>query len=845
MKAEFKPIPVLNRRIFKKNKGRNIVAVLAILMTAMMFTTLFTLVQSMNKNLVQMAFYQNGYDAQVSFKSITEEQAAQIAGHHDVKEVGTSIVLGLAENEELLGRQVELRWADESYAKHSFALPTTGRMPEQENEIALDTLTLDRLGIPHEIGESVTIRWRTDLKSDAYTDSTFTLCGFWKANESNYAGMAWVARSFADRMTNNEPADEGQILGITMAQVSLYSDRRIEAQMDSILADCGLSDLEYGVNLAYSDEMNTQMFQEGLSMYLGMVLVFAAGYLIIYNIFQMSVAADVRFYGMLKTLGTTRRQIRRLIYGQANRLCLIGIPAGLLLGWLLGMKLVPVFLGILEGNHTVSASPVIFIGSAVFAYLTVLISCLRPARLAGKISPIEALRMSDASSGSSKKRRKRESASLLSMAAANLGRNKKRTVLVICSLTLGLVLLSCFYAKNACFDMEKYLEELTIADFELADGTDEDTNGYQPQNTTLGERLEERVESLAGLERTGRLYTHQTDWRMDDQTIQNLDSFYADRMEEWASYDPYGAEQMQTAIQTGDAAAVLYGVDGIALEKAVQEQYLLDGTFDAEAFATGEYVIAVGPEMDKEQAADGIPAPSVGSTVELDGVSYKVMAVASVLAPVDKGSLEAGSEEKMNMHFLIPAETLLEKYPDTHLRRLYVDVDDAHLGEAQKLMDTLQEENAGLIVESRETMKAQYERETSSSAVMGNAVSVVIALVGILNFVNSMVTAIVSRKKEFAVIQSVGMTRKQLCRMLVFEGLAYALITLAVSYVLSAAAIGTVIRSMTAGGFSTFHFTLFPLLVCTPILIVFAVVIPYLCFRNLEKQSIVERLRME
>ena len=104
----------------------------------------------------------------------------------------------------------------------------------------------------------------------------------------------------------------------------------------------------------------------------------------------MSVAADVRFYGMLKMLGTTRRQIRRLIYGQANRLCLIGIPAGLLLGWLLGKKLVPIFLGILEGNHTVSASSVIFIGSAVFAYLTVLISCLRPARLAGKVSPMEA-----------------------------------------------------------------------------------------------------------------------------------------------------------------------------------------------------------------------------------------------------------------------------------------------------------------------------------------------------------------------------------------------------------------------------------------------------------------------
>ena len=106
--------------------------------------------------------------------------------------------------------------------------------------------------------------------------------------------------------------------------------------------------------------------------------------------------------------------------------------------------------------------------------------------------------------------------------------------------------------------------------------------------------------------------------------------------------------------------------------------------------------------------------------------------------------------------------------------------------------------DTGLPVTSRKTMTVQYEAETRASAVMGNTISVIIALVGVLNFINSMVTAIVSRKKEFAMIQSVGMTKRQLRKMLIFEGLDYAVITLIVSYIASALAVGIGVRAMTA-----------------------------------------------
>ena len=852
MKTVFKPIQTLNQRTFKKNKGRNLVAVIAILMTTIMFTTLFTLAQSMSKNMVEMTFRQTGYDGQASFKNITAEQFSLIANHPDVAEAGESLVLGLAQNKKLGGKQVEIRWSSDINARHSFAMPTTGTMPTAADEIALDTLILDRLGISYQLGETITLEWRKDLAKDEVTTSTFTLCGFWEGNESVYASMAWVSREFADEMIGDYVADgKTSVLGVHTAQVILHSDRNIEATMENILADTGLTGLKFGVNLAYSPEMNTTAAQESIPMYLGMVLVFLAGYLIIYNIFQISVTADIQFYGKLKTLGTTTKQIKKLIYGQANRLCVIGIPIGLLLGWLLGMVLVPVLMGRLEGNAVVSANPVIFLGSALFAWLTVTISCLRPARLAGKVSPIEALRMSDATTTSKKKsKRTRNGASITSMAWANLGRNKKRTVTVICSLTLGLVLLSCFYAKNAAFDMEKYLSELTISDFQLDDSSSADyIGGYDPHGSTLNAKLVESVEGLTGLEAIGHQYSHQFELILDDETVQNIDAFYTQEiLDDWATYDPSGSAQIKNAMETREAIGVLYGMDGIPLHAITQERYLLSGSYDAERFASGDYVLAVGPAIDATdpERYAALPVPTVGSSIALENRTYTVMAIVYPLQAVEEGAYEGGVQNRHCMSFVIPTSVFQQQWPENTLRSLFFNVDDEHIPAAQEMLDAYTKTmDTSLPVTSRKTMTEQYEAETQASAVMGNTISIIIALVGVLNFINSMVTAIVSRKKEFAMIQSVGMTKRQLRKMLICEGLDYAAITLIVSYIVSTLAVGIGVRAMTANEFSTFHFTLMPLMICSPILLAFAVLIPFICFKNLEKQSIVERLRIE
>ncbi len=850
----FRPIFVLNRRTFRQNKGRNLVAVLAIILTTLMFTTLFVLSQSMSRNIIEMTFRQTGYDGQASFKSITEEQAAKIAAHPDVAETGYSMVVGIGQGKELSGRQVEIRFADESYAEHSFAKPVTGRMPQAADEIALDNIVLDKLGIPHELGQRVTLEWIADFQEEENRVSEFTLCGFWEGNESSYASMAWVSREFAEDVTEQlEAADPGaaeqvpdsRIAGICMGQVNLYSDREIEKTMDRILEDTGLTELEYGVNLAYDPDMNRMAAQESLPMYLGMILVFVAGYLIIYNIFQISVTTDIQFYGKLKTLGMTARQLKRLIYGQAGRLCLLGIPVGMVLGYLLGMVLVPVWIQMEDAR--VSVSPLIFIGSAAFAGMTVLISCMRPARMAGKVSPMEALRYNDVQRGGRSVKRRSGSAGLPALAWSNLGRNRKRTVTVICSLTLGLTLMSAFYARNAAFDMEKYLEELMLSDFQMDQATSEEyMKGYDPYGDTLHPELIAQVEALEGLEGIGYEYSHETEIALSEQTIANMQAFYTDDvLADWASYDPVGPQSIQEAVDEKSAGAVVYGLDGIVLDAYTAEAHVLAGSYDAEQFATGKYAIAAGLAMTKEEGQT-LPTVSVGDTVEIEGQEYTIMAVLDEFSVVTEGAKEGGAENKDRhyLEFIVPMETFRARWPQNTPRKIFFDVEDAHLDAAQEMLDRYSAETGENIpLTTRASKAAQYRRETRSSAVMGNVVSIVIALVGVLNFINSMVTSIVSRRKEFAMMQSVGMTKPQLCKLLVWEGMDYAWITLLCTYVISSLAVGIGVRAMVEGGFTTFRFTLLPLVICTPPLLLFAVLVPYLCFHNLEKDSLVERLR--
>lgn len=166
-------------------------------------------------------------------------------------------------------------------------MPTVGALPVGENEIALDTITLDKMGLPHELGQEITLKWRKDLNSGEYTTSNFILSGYWDGNSAAMASMAWVSEAFVEiecaGIDQAAQLANGQVFGMGMLHLSLYSSKNLEQTAEQILIDTGLSDGSLSPNMAYDAAMNQNIIREIIPMAICMVLVFASGYLIIYK----------------------------------------------------------------------------------------------------------------------------------------------------------------------------------------------------------------------------------------------------------------------------------------------------------------------------------------------------------------------------------------------------------------------------------------------------------------------------------------------------------------------------------------------------------------------------------
>ena len=117
-------------------------------------------------------------------------------------------------------------------------------------------------------------------------------------------------------------------------------------------------------------------------------------------------------------------------------------------------------------------------------------------------------------------------------------------------------------------------------------------------------------------------------------------------------------------------------------------------------------------------------------------------------------------------------------------------------------------------------------------------------LVGVLNFFNAILTGITVRKREFAVLQSIGMTGKQLKTMLVYEGLLYALGAVVISLVLAVVLSPLAFRAVgNLFWFFTYRFTISPILIVAPIFALLGILVPLAVYRSVAKSTIVERLR--
>ncbi|MCI8970815.1 MAG: ABC transporter permease, partial [Oscillibacter sp.] len=181
---------------------------------------------------------------------------------------------------------------------------------------------------------------------------------------------------------------------------------------------------------------------------------------------------------------------------------------------------------------------------------------------------------------------------------------------------------------------------------------------------------------------------------------------------------------------------------------------------------------------------------------------------------------------------------------DSVMTYLFNTTDEAEAGMESFLAEYTESVQPLYDYESRASYEAEFEGFRGMFMTMGGALSLIIGLVGVLNFVNAVLTGILTRKRELAVLQSVGMTGKQLKAMLVFEGLYYTLLALAASLVLTVC-LGPLVGN-TVGEifwFFTYRLTILPIAVILPVFLALGVLVPLWTYRSVSKRTIVERLR--
>lgn len=667
-----KVISNLAKKSFKANKLRNVFAIVGIILTTMMFTSVFTIALSMSKSLEESTMKQVGLTSHVSFKNITNKEYDTISSHPLIKESQYSVVVGVAENPELNKRQTEIYYKDDSAAKSSFSYPSVGKMPKEKNEFVTDTLTLDALNIPHEIGQKVTFKWREDMNSDKYIEQEFILSGYYEGDKSLPASNILLSKLYINEhfkgINQEKQRKEGKIAGIVVMDVILKSDKNLEESAKTILTDSKLPNIQYGVNWAYTGSLLENDLKNIVPVIAGLILIFLSGYLIIYNIFQISVVKDIKFYGLLKTIGTTKKQIKRILIKQALIISFIGIPIGLLLGYGIGFLILPAVLSFLGGSYVLSSNPIIFIGSAVFSIITVMISCNKPATLAGKVSPIEALRYVDSNYKNTKSIKKsRDGAKLFRMAFSNLGRNRKRTAIVVCSISLGLILLNCIYAVNKSFDVNKYLSMYAVSDFSVSDiSLNSNIQSYNNQNTTINESVLKEIENLKGLENMGNFYYHDTYFNLSKESKKKLINFYEvsnPDAYDFSSNNPAWVNSYNEMKKSGDIGASVFGLDDWLLSKCDIHK----GNFNLDKFKTGKYVL-VGNDKDNGSNSQIF---NIGDKIKIDNNEYEVMGYIEV--PPEMSSNIMTPRTLFSENFVLPSSKFIEVYPDLPILKTLFD----------------------------------------------------------------------------------------------------------------------------------------------------------------------------
>ena len=776
----------LARKSLKSEKRRNLMVVIAVALAA--FLICFTGIVSTSLTQMQRNQVVDTYEA--VWMGVEENDIETLKGVPEFERVGGYYMLGEELSEQ--GYHASYVYCDAQMmeiAKAQMEL-LEGRVPEKANEVVVSEYFLSTYGNNAKIGDTVT------LDTESF-HGDYVVTGIMDSVNEKEANTCAIILSKAALTEWN---------GFDPAGYRAYVHFKNSDQLDEELMTSYCREIaeEYqlptpSMNNRYFTYASKQPFDDFTLMAGVIALVLIGGYIVIQSIFRISINDKIKSYGQLRTIGATPKQIKRIVKREGRNLGSIGILIGTVLGVCGGFLLFP------KGFNAVSYVATVIL-TLISSWIMVSISIRKPVKIAAGISPIEAVRFTSAQKNI-RSRKKNIKLNPVSMGIANFKRDRKKTISIVASLSIGGILLMVVSSIVLVRSPEQ-IARLYFPDSDYKIYLQDLSEEMLVKGNPLDEELKQEVLSIDGV----------TDIIVARQSL-------------------------YTSIKT-DANQN----SGICDTLTDQNYAMVEAALTAGTMPTDSHSIVI-----HDKIVAHFEDMGVGSTVEFSSVDGKKSIPVTISGVFSTSKMPVifghGRSHTDGSVFFAPKDLFCELHPEiTTFDYSWSIVSDPKKDETVKAeLKNIVAEHSNLALDEIDTAIAAEKSQNSVAFGSMQILSWLVFLFGVINLINTTLSNQMSRKQENSVLRSIGLTQKQLCKMNICEGLCYAFFATLAILIVGLPISVVVSREM---GSATLHgkvvpyqFPVFEMGLFILVLFGMELILSVWTIRRQKKQSLIEQMR--
>lgn len=802
-------------------KSKNILIGIAIILT----TLLLFVIPSIGKDMVEVNFavinkiYPTWH---ALYRNVDESTVMKLAAHHDVKTYGLRSDAGYMNLEDAT---VSMMYMDRTGMELYKVKLKEGQLPQKENDIVVSKGILEALGQNGKIGDTITVPYQI-LKDDGldYTkEKDFRICGFLADNESSKEQKQYtslVSEAFLKAEIPVEQVKYRFLLQVNGQKGNTTADYTETIQ--NIARQFGISEDDMNINKEYLAA--NYVDPATIPVIVGiMLIVVLAGIITIYSVYYVSMNQRVREFGKLKAIGATKRQLRQIVLREGMGVALFAIPIGLLIGTVAVKVVLLQFVEhakdsnvlITEAYKVVAKGEVqlyywwIYLLAIAVTLCTVYLSLMKPMRMAAKVSEIEAMRYQGGSKRQKSSRKGYQFLNIGRLTKRNLAENKKKSTITIVSMAVTGIFVMMVATVLSCANPMESAKSSIVGQYEsspIVESGNKEHPEYEwaevQKNNPLNEGLKQQIEELDGVER--------------------VDVFTALKVSGGPFEEKIGTEF----------------INGVPEEYAEElKKGITEGNVTYEELKSGDKVI-----LDRA-LLHWYPDIKVGDKLKLnihdgDNTFQKEIEVAAI------GEYGTGLT---NYNCLIMAKEGAEKLTINNSSSYFQVIADKDYDEALEASLQAIVDGSGRL--QMRTWKNEYDTwENAIQMTRGAcyAFIIILAAISIMNLINTMINSVHVRKKELGMMQAIGMSDRQLMKMLQLEGIFYTVGTLIISIgVGSLAGYPLFLYAKRTGMFdiSTYHYPVTAAIIIILTLFVIQMLLAIFIAKSVRKDSLIERIR--